>query len=110
MFTLNHGVERVDGGQVGSDADILVSAGRLQVHGDGPVHVAMEVGDHSRREGDVCQATFAVVAEYKGRGTVLNGQRGFSYKCNVRLCQLHKLGRIFVFMQERCRRRTSNML
>lgn len=69
MLTLNHGVERVDGGQVGSDADVLVSAGRLQVHGDGPVHVAMEVGDHPRREGDIGQAALAVVAEGKGRGS-----------------------------------------
>lgn len=82
MLTLDHGVEGVDGGQVGGDADVLVSAGRLQVHGDGPVHVAVEVGDHSRGEGDVGQAAFAVVAADRGgEGLGVKSETGFSYTC-----------------------------
>lgn len=65
MFTLNHGVEGVDGGQIWSDADILFTAGWLDVHGDGLVHVPMQVCDHSRWKRNVCQTPFAVIAAQK---------------------------------------------
>lgn len=63
MLTLNHGVERVDGGQIGSDADIFFSAGRLNVHCDRLVHVSMKVGDHAGWKCHVGQTTFTVIAE-----------------------------------------------
>lgn len=61
-FTLNHGVEGVDGGQVRSDADILFTAGRLDVHCDSLVHVPVQVRDHSGWKRHIRQATFAVIA------------------------------------------------
>jgi len=63
MLTLNHGVERVNGGQIWSDADIFFSAGRLNAHCDRLVHVSMKVGDHAGWKCHVGQTPFAVIAE-----------------------------------------------
>lgn len=74
-FTLNHGVERINRGQIGSDADVLLSARWLEVHCDSLVHVAVKVCDHSGWKGDICQAAFAVIAEYKGIDSVLSREQ-----------------------------------
>ena len=61
-LTLHQCIERVYGGEVGGDADVILTARRLDVHRQRRLHVAMETGDDASGEGDIGQASLAVVA------------------------------------------------
>lgn len=76
---MDHGVRGFDGGQVGDDGDIVVSAGALDVDVDGALDLTVEARHHARGVRDVGQAALAVVPggreqSGEGRATCIGGQ------------------------------------
>lgn len=64
-LTLSQSVEGTDGGGIGGNADLLLSHGALNVHGQGAVYVGVQVVYHSGGKRHIHETSFTVVAAGK---------------------------------------------